>query len=132
MAVDRCRLGLNPVAVDQWLTGWPSSVTCLTLTGSYRCSCQRIAPPGLSTIDAAPVAPVVVGPVFDPVVMTGVHAAPAVSVAYSRRLQYLLLLRGGLPSICRLQLQNLSFASAAVARRLQDELLLKAPICGGS
>ena len=129
----KCRLGLNPVAVDQWLTGWSSAVTCPALTGSCtRCSCQRIAPPGLSTIDAAPVAPVVVGPVFDPVLMTGVHAAPAVSVAYSRRLQYLLLLRGGLPSICRLQLQNLSFASAAVARRLQDELLLKAPICGGS
>ena len=52
-----CRLGLNTVAVDQWLTGWLSSVTCLTRIGSYRCSCQRIAPPGLSTIDAAPVAP---------------------------------------------------------------------------
>ena len=64
-----CRPGLNTVAVDQWLTGWLASVTCLTRTGSYRCSCQRIAPPGLSTIDAArPVAPVVVGPVFDPVV----------------------------------------------------------------
>ena len=66
----RCRLGLNPVAVDQWLTGWSSSVTCPILTGSYRCSCQRIAPPGLSTIDADPLVPVVVGPVFDPVVVT--------------------------------------------------------------
>jgi len=66
----RCRLGLNPVAVEQWLTGWSSSVTCPILTGSYRCSCQRIAPPGLSTIDADPLVPVVVGPVFDPVVVT--------------------------------------------------------------
>ena len=58
------------MAVDQWLTGWSSSVTCPILTGSYRCSCQRIAPPGLSTIDADPLVPVVVGPVFDPVVVT--------------------------------------------------------------
>jgi len=47
-------------------------VTCLTLTETNRCSCQRIAPPELLTIDAAPVAPVVGGgPVFDPVADTG-------------------------------------------------------------
>ena len=114
-----CRLGLNTVAVDRMLTGWLSSVTCLTRTGSYRWSCQRIAPPGLSTIDAAPVVPVLVGPVCDPVVITRLWlsssqsrgsgssicgcrssqlpsricraqpAAPAVSVACRR--QYLLL-----------------------------------------
>jgi len=76
-----CRLGLNTVAVDLMLTGWLSSVTCLTLTGSYRCSGQRIAPPGLSTIDATPVVPVVVGPVFDPVVIT----TAVVQVAHNQR-----------------------------------------------
>ena len=67
-----CRLGLNTVAVDLMLTGWLSSVTCLTLTGSYRCSGQRIAP--------TPVVPVVVGPVFDPVITTAV-----VQVAHNQR-----------------------------------------------
>ena len=162
--VIKCRLGLNPVAVDQWRTGWSSSVTCLLtlVTGSYRCSCQRIAPPGLSTIDAAPVVPVFVDPVFDPrwwsrscgsvavnqearapvSVAPEAHsspssicrsqqfpdlwpAAPAVSVAYSRRLQYLLLLRGGRQYLlsaapefrCHAfdRLQWLSFAAPAMA-----------------
>ena len=107
-----CRLGLNTVAVDRMLTGWLSSVTCLTRTGSYRWSCQRIAPPGLSTIDAAPVVPVLVGPVCDPVVITHLWLSSSQSRGSGSSVcgEAVALLGSGIgcPSIRGLQIQYMS------------------------